>query len=171
MVILEKQNKKVNDKLYKNILKKLRTVIEVNVPIDHVGSTVLPRMYGKNIIDILIGARTNEEMDALSNKIIELGYFPGSKRTGYIYRFFASTEEETKAGDIHIHLAKVDSDRYKDFLILKNYLLKNKKEKTDYSNFKKNILKTGHNVRDDYKLIKSEYVSKLLDRAREDYYK
>ena len=171
MVILEKQNKKVNDKLYKNILKKLRTVIEVNVPIDHVGSTVLPRMYGKNIIDILIGARTNEEMDALSNKIIELGYFPGSKRTGYIYRFFASTEEETKAGDIHIHLAKVDSDRYKDFLILKNYLLKNKKEKTDYSNFKKNILKTGHNVRDDYKLIKSEYVSKFLDRAREDYYK
>ncbi len=171
MVILEKQNKKVNDKLYKKILKKLRTVIEVNVPIDHVGSTVLPRMYGKNIIDILIGARTNEEMDALSNKIIELGYFPGSKRTGYIYRFFASTEEETKAGDIHIHLAKVDSDRYKDFLILKNYLLKNKKEKTDYSNFKKNILKTGHNVRDDYKLIKSEYVSKLLDRAREDYYK
>lgn len=171
MVILEKQNKKVNDKSYKKILKKLRTVIEVNVPIDHVGSTVLPRMYGKNIIDILIGARTNEEMDALSNKIIELGYFPGSKRTGYIYRFFASTEEETKAGDIHIHLAKVDSDRYKDFLILKNYLLKNKKEKTDYSNFKKNILKTGHNVRDDYKLIKSEYVSKLLDRAREDYYK
>lgn len=171
MVILEKQNKKVNDKLYKNILKKLRTVIEVNVPIDHVGSTVLPRMYGKNIIDILIGARTNEEMDALSNKIIELGYFPGSKRTGYIYRFFASTDEETKAGDIHIHLAKVDSDRYKDFLILKNYLLKNKKEKTDYSNFKKNILKNGHNVRDDYKLIKSEYVSKLLDRAREDYYK
>lgn len=171
MVILEKQNKKANDKLYKNTLKKLRTLIEVNVPIDHVGSTALPRMYGKNIIDILIGAKTNEEMDALSNKIIELGYFPGSKKSGNIYRFFASTDEETKSGDIHIHLAKVDSDRYKDFLILKNYLLKNKEEKTNYSNFKKIILKTGHNVREDYKEIKSEYVSELLDRAREDYYK
>lgn len=171
MVILEKQKKKVNDKLYEITLKKLRTLIEVNVPIDHVGSTALPRMYGKNIIDILIGAKNDEEMDTLSNKIIELGYFPGSKRTGYMYRFFASTDEETKAGDIHIHLAKVDSDRYKDFLILKNYLLKNKKEKTNYSNFKKNILKTGHNFREDYKEVKSEYVSKLLDRAREDYYK
>ena len=138
MVILEKQNKKANDKLYEIRLKKLRTLIEVNVPIEHVGSTDLPRMYGKNIIDILIGAKNDEEMDALSNKIIELGYFPGSKRTRYMYRFFASTDEETKAGDIHIHLvAKVDSDRYKDFLILKNYLLKNKKEKTNYSNLKK----------------------------------
>lgn len=171
MVKLEKQNKKTNDKLYKKALKQLRTVIEDDVPIEHVGSTAIPRMYGKNIIDILIGAKTDEEMEILSNKITKLGYFPGSKRTGYIYRFFASTEEETKAGDIHIHLAKIDSDRYKDFLILRNYLLKNNEERINYSNLKRAILKDGHNIREDYKSIKSEYVNKLLDRAREDYYK
>lgn len=171
MVKLERQNKKVNEKLYKNALKELRTVIEENVPIEHVGSTAIPRMYGKNIIDILVGAETDEEMEMLSNKIIELGYFPGNKRTGYVYRFFASTEEETKAGDIHIHLAKIDTDRYKDFLILRNYLLKNTEERINYSNLKKTILKNGYSIREDYKAIKSEYVSKLLDRAREDYYK
>lgn len=171
MVVLEKQNKKVNDKIYRNTLKKLRTTLGNNIPIDHVGSTAIPRMYGKNIIDILIGAKTNEEMEIISKKIIELGYFPGNNKTGYIYRFFANTKEETKSGDIHIHLAQVDSDRYKDFIILKNYLLKNSKEKTNYSNFKKNILRNGHNIREDYKIIKSEYVSALLNRARADYYK
>ena len=31
-------------------------------------------MYGKNIIDILIGAKSNQEFKAVSNKLSELGY-------------------------------------------------------------------------------------------------
>ena len=85
-----------------------------------------------------------------------------------IYRFFANTEEETKSGDIHIHLVITDSNRYKDFLILKRYLLKNKFERDKYSNFKKDLINNGYFVREDYKNLKSEYVNALLERARKD---
>ena len=89
------------------------------------------------------------------------------KSNGNIYRFFDSKKKETKSGDIHIHLVKIDSDRYKDFLILKEYLLMNKEERKAYAKLKKEILKDGYNIREDYKNIKSKYVTDLLNRARE----
>ena len=167
MVALEWQNLKENTKIYNKEVKRIRKVIGGYYPIKHVGSTALPYMIGKNIIDILIGVSNNNEMEDLTIKLKQLGFYPGKKSNGNIYRFFASTEEETKSGDIHIHLVKIDSDRYKDFLILKEYLLKNKNERKAYANLKKEILKSGYNIREDYKTIKSKYVTDLLNRARE----
>ena len=60
MVELVRQNKKVNDKLYKNTVKEIRNKIGKDYPINHVGSTALPNMYGKNIIDILIGVEDED---------------------------------------------------------------------------------------------------------------
>ena len=99
-----------------------------------------------------------------------MGFYPGKNNSGS-YRFFANTEEETKSGDIHIHLSIINSDRYKDFLILKEYLLNNKEEVKNYSNMKKKIIEYGNDKREDYKKIKSEYVNKLLNRARKYYMK
>ena len=171
MVELERQNKKINTKIYNKVLKDLRKVIEKNIPIDHVGSTTIPNMYGKNIIDVLIGAENETELEELTIKLKDLGYFPGRNSNGMIYRFFASTEEETKSGDVHIHLVIIDSDRYRDFLTLKKYLLKNKEERKNYSNLKKDLIKKGHFVREDYISIKSRYVSELLERAKKEFEK
>ena len=167
MVVLEQQNMKENVKIYNSEVRRIRKLIGKKVPIHHVGSTALPYMVGKNIIDILVGASDEKEMEELTIKLKKLGFFPGRKSTGSIYRFFASTEEETKSGDVHVHLVKMDSDRYRDFLILKEYLLKNKAERKAYAALKKEILKSGHDIREDYKSIKSKYVTELLQRARE----
>ena len=169
MVELKRQNKKENDKIYNNTLKKIRKALGNEVPIDHVGSTAIPNMYGKNIIDILIGAKDEDELEKLTKKIKALGFFPGKNSKGMIYRFFANTEEETKSGDIHLHLVIIDSKRYKDFLTLKNYLLSNKEERKKYSDLKKKIIKDGNSIREDYKTIKSKYVTELLERARKYY--
>ncbi len=170
MVELKRQNRKENTKIYNDTLKKLRRKLGKAVPINHVGSTALPNMYGKNIIDILIGAKDIEELKTLATKIEEMGFFISKNNKEEIYKFFSSREEETKSGDIHIHLALINSDRYNDFLILKNYLLNNKEERDNYTKIKKDIIKGGHIKRDKYKKIKSEYVEKLIKRARLYYY-
>ena len=150
MVELKRQNIKENKKVYKDILIKLREELGNDVTINHVGSTAIPNMYGKNIIDILIGAKNLQNLEDLSDKIKKMGFYPGKNNSGS-YRFFANTEEETKSGDIHIHLSIINSDRYKDFLILKEYLLNNKEEVKNYSNFKKEIIKCESDKREDYK--------------------
>lgn len=69
MVELVRQNLKENRKIYKDIVKLLREKINKNVKIDHVGSTAIPKpnMYGKNIIDILVGAKDSKELEELIN--------------------------------------------------------------------------------------------------------
>lgn len=166
MVELVRQNLRENKKIYNNVVRGLRKVIAKNVPIDHVGSTAIPNMYGKNIIDILIGAKDLKEIDKLTDIISSSGFYGSKKNKDDIYRFFASTEEETKSGDIHIHLVILDTDRYKDFITLRDYLLNNKEEVKEYSKFKKELLKKGYEDRKDYKKIKSEYVSNLIIRAK-----
>lgn len=165
MVKLVKQNLSINKKIYNKKITEIKKKIGNKYIINHVGSTSIPYMYGKNIIDILIGVNTYEDLEKVTKELIGMGYCPGSSINDSKCRFFANTDEETKSGDIHIHVAIKDSDRYREFIILRDYLLNNKVERKNYSNFKKEILKKGNNDREDYKRIKSEYVDELLKRA------
>lgn len=61
-------------------------------------------MYGKNIIDILIGTKNEEEFNKISKILINEGYISGDKSKTEIYQFFASKKEKTVSGDIHIYL-------------------------------------------------------------------
>lgn len=166
MVELKKQNYKKNKQLYNKIEKELRKKLDKSVPVDQVGSTALKNMYGKNIIDILIGAKNDEEFENIKNILEEMKFISSKKSKDSIYQFFASTEEETGSGDVHIHLVIKDTERYFEFLILKKYLLSNPEEAENYSDFKRKIVKSGIEDRREYKRVKSEYVSSLLERAK-----
>lgn len=167
MVEIVKQNYDENRKTYLNFENILREKIGNNVQINQVGSTVIPDMYGKNIIDILVGAIDSTDFDRIKNDIETLNFVASNKSKDDIYQFFSSTSEETGSGDIHIHLVIIDTDRYNDFLILREYLLANKEEAKEYSNLKINLIGSGIDDRREYKKLKSEYVVKLLERARD----
>ena len=166
MVELIKQDFDKKKKIYQNIERELRTKIPINVPITHVGSTAIPNMYGKNIIDILIGAKNKKQFDEIAKELIDCGFIPSNNSQSDVYQFLASKKEETGSGDIHIHLVMENTNRYLDFIILKKYLLANKEEALAYSNYKKQIISQGITERKKYKSIKSEYVTELLERAR-----
>lgn len=168
MVELEKQNFKENKKFYNKIEKELRKKLRIDIPIEQVGSTAIPDMYGKNIMDILIGAKDNIEFEEIKNILESMNYVSSSKSKDEIYQFFSSTSKETVSGDIHIHLVIKNTQRYSDFIMLRNYLLNNRVEAKKYSDFKRKLISDGVLERKEYKRIKSEYVTALLDRARND---
>ena len=165
MVILEKQNYNENQNKFKEIKQKLEDRINKNMEISHVGSTSIPSIkYGKNIIDILIGAKDKKEFAEIAKILESINYIPSDKSKTEEYQFFASTNEETKSGDIHIHLALKDTNRYKEFILLKEYLLENEKEAIAYSNFKQKLIEEKINDRKEYKRLKSEYVDKIIEK-------
>ncbi len=166
MVYLVKQNYKENKKMYKRIEHNLRKILPKDVQIEHVGSTAIPSMYGKNIIDVLIGVENNSDFENISNILEDNNYIPSEKSKTDTYQFFASTSNETESGDTHIHLVIKNTQRFNDFIILRNYLLNDKKEAKNYSDLKRKLIKDGVTDRKEYKKKKSEYVSNLLDRAR-----
>ena len=170
MVELVKQNFEENKKYYRTIENKLRDNIDKSIPIEHVGSTAIPEIeFGKNIIDILIGAADLNQFEEIKKILESDGYVASLKSRDNIYQFFSSTADESGSGDIHIHLVIMNTDRYNDFIILRDYLLMNSLEAKKYSDFKVKIINLMTTDRKEYKRIKSEYVSELLERARKWY--
>ena len=166
MVELKTQNFTENKKSYLEIENKLKSILPESTQINHVGSTAIPDMCGKNIIDVLVGAKNETEFSLFKEKISSFGFFASQNSKSEIYQFFASKLGETGNGDTHIHLCITNTERYDEFLILRDYLLENKAEATAYSNHKKELIKNGITDRKQYRSTKSEYVSKLIEHAK-----
>ena len=97
MISIVKQNYDENKKLYEKVENELRKKIDKNIPITHVGSTAIPNIkYGKNIIDILIGAKDQEQFERIFEILINEGYIASKKSKDDIYQFFSSIECETR---------------------------------------------------------------------------
>ena len=97
MVSLVKQDYNENRELYEKVEKALRSELDESVPINHVGSTAIPSiMYGKNIIDVLVGAKDKEQFEHIMDILVKDGYVPSQKSKDEIYQFFSSIAGETR---------------------------------------------------------------------------
>ena len=168
MVELIKQDFFKNQSKYKKIEEDLKNILGEKTKINHVGSTAIPDMVGKNIIDILISAVDKSEFLKFSKILEGKGYFKSERSATDNYNFFASKKEETKSGDVHIHLSIVNTDRHDEFLLLKEYLLKNPKVAKEYAKHKQEILNKFGLDRARYRQIKSEYVENLILKSKKE---
>ena len=167
MVTLHKQDYSKNKKLYLENYNTLTKVLNKGTPIDHVGSTAIPNIeYGKNIIDILVGAVDELEFREYKSIIESLGFIASVNSSTNIYQFFASRAGETTSQDVHIHLSIIGTERYQDFITLRDYLLDNPTEAINYSNHKLELISIGIVERKDYRATKSKYVENLIQKAR-----
>ena len=136
------------------------------VAIEHVGSSAVG-IGGKNIVDILIGTTDENTMKKSRDLLVKNGYFSGND--DHPDRFFlASRKEETGKNDIHIHICRHDSDTFRDFVILRDYLKAHPNIARDYFEEKKRIAILAQHNRKEYKRLKSQYVARLLNDAKEE---
>lgn len=132
--------------------------------IEHVGSSAA-HIGGKNIIDILIGAKNYAAMRNASKILVKHGYYDG--HDNHPDRIFmASSTKETGEGDYHLHICIFGSSTYRDFIILRNYLLDNPAIASAYLSAKQSFATQANYDRKKYKALKSEYVAKLLEAAK-----
>lgn len=167
MVNLVYQDYEKNVKFFEKIKQELLIGLTAAKTIEHVGSTAIKNMYGKNILDVLVGVETSWDFDVTFKELENLGYFASTNFSSDIYHFFASKNEETGNGDVHIHLCLLGTDRYDDFVALRDYLRKNPNEAKAYSDFKLSLIQAGFIERKIYRAEKSDYVSNLIKRAKE----
>ena len=67
MVEIVNQNFLNNKKFFYQVSSSLKTLLGENVPINHVGSTAIPNIVGKNILDVLVGATNKNQFNEFSN--------------------------------------------------------------------------------------------------------
>ena len=132
--------------------------------VEHVGSSAVG-IGGKNIIDILIGVSDKDEMLRVRDILKANGYFEG--HDSHDDRIFlASSENETGDGDFHIHICPITSNSYKDFILLRDFLISNPEKSKEYYNKKIEFANKAGFDRQKYKTLKSQYLAQLLSEIK-----
>jgi GrpB-like predicted nucleotidyltransferase (UPF0157 family) len=132
--------------------------------IHHIGSTAVPGLGGKGIIDIMIVLKDWEDEKEIIKKFKSIGFSHVHPKVKG--RIFISQPQVTKYGGTHIHLVKKGNRQYKELLFFKNYLIKHKKEAQKYFDLKKQYKKEAKGDRTKYNKFKNRHVESAISKMK-----
>jgi GrpB-like predicted nucleotidyltransferase (UPF0157 family) len=132
--------------------------------IEHVGSTAIPNLGGKGIIDIAIAVNKNE-MEATSSQLQNLGYefrpnFSTPDRLYFII-YLPDLEEENRR--YHIHLTYPENREWQEFLDFRDYLINHPQERQEYAELKKQAALEANQHGEHYRKIKEPMFKKIRE--------
>ncbi len=153
---------------------RLRNALGVDVIIEHVGSSAVG-IGGKNIVDILVGVNTTDDMVPARDLLTSVGYREGhDTHPERIFMAFRAdddgTDRETGEGDLHVHIVVKGSEECERMLRLRDYLRLHPEKAQEYFEMKKIFAHEAGYDRKKYKALKSEYVSDLIKEMEKEEY-
>ena len=142
---------------------KLSLVLEISeASIEHIGSTAVPGMVAKPIIDIMLGLSLIPPSNEFINRLNSIAYeYLGESGVPDRYYFRRRKDENH-----NLHIVSLDEAHWKPNLALRDYLRANVNERSRYSLAKREALFNGNNTLSTYSLTKASIVSDLLDKAK-----
>jgi len=151
-------------KMFENEKEILKILVNKDAKIEHIGSTAVPGLGGKGIIDIIVSVKKDYIEE--TKKILE--------NNGYIFRpeggdderlFFRTCYMEDKnERRIHIHLTQKNSSTWKKLLKVRDYLRKHKKEAMEYSEIKRKASESCKG-KDEYVKMKEPFLKRIEKKA------
>lgn len=133
------------------------------VSIEHVGSTSIPTLSAKPIIDILVVVKNLKEAKEWVPKLKTLGF--QFKTENDARRLFFTEGPESKR-TVHLHIAQQGSEYADEILVFRDYLLKNPSSVREYELLKTKLSGKYANNREAYTKAKEEFVKKIVDKAK-----
>jgi GrpB-like predicted nucleotidyltransferase (UPF0157 family) len=136
--------------------------------IEHVGSTSVPGLAAKPVIDIQISVATLEVLAMYSEPLAQIGYnhIPLGP-FDLVYPFFQKPPEWPSSH--HIHLCVVGTELERRHLAFRDYLRGHPTTAADYAELKRSLAAAldGETLesRERYSLSKTEFVTSVLARA------
>jgi len=142
---------------------KLRAALGDNVvSLEHIGSTAVPGLVAKPVIDLLAGLRTFPLSSQRIAVLEGLGYeYLGEN--GIPGRLFF---RKGRPRSHHVHAVLFGEDHWERHLAFRDYLRANAREKNAYAEFKRTLVREVGGDRDRYVDGKEMYAAALEQRAR-----
>ena len=137
---------------------------ELAISIEHVGSTAVPGLAAKPIIDIDVLLRSSSDLTVVVHKLADLGYdHRGNLGVSGREAFRA------KSDTIHHHLyvCPPGSREYERHIAFRNYLRAHARDAIAYALLKRELASRFGSDREGYNQAKSEFVQRILQRTLE----
>ena len=153
----------------------LLKVLIIPCQVQHVGSTSIPGMKAKPIIDIDVGLENWADFEAVKKALAEIGYeHEGDKgitgreafcRNGKVFNEILDTI------DHHLYVCSFDNEEYKRHILFRDYLREHTDTRDRYNQIKEEILaKVGSDNRAGYVQMKEEeykdFFEEIIEKAK-----
>lgn len=157
-----KPYEKVFPKLFLKEKERVVSYLKPVLAIEHVGSTAIPNLGGKGIIDIAIAVR-KLDMRTFIKQLEELGYkFKPDYSTAdrfYFIIYLPDTKEESRR--YHVHLTYLESKDWQQLIGFRDYLRDNPDEVIKYAELKKNAAFRANQDGEIYRKLKEPMFEKI----------
>ena len=131
------------------------------IGIEHVGSTSIPDVPAKPILDILVGIQDFDEARACVAPMTGLGYTYRGENGIPRRHYFVKGDPRTH----HVHMVEVQSDTWKGTLRFRDLLRTHPHLASEYACEKERLARTYADDREGYQREKDKVVESILERG------
>jgi GrpB-like predicted nucleotidyltransferase (UPF0157 family) len=132
--------------------------------IHHVGSTSVPDLEAKPVIDILVGVPGLEDSRACFEPLASLAYQYAPYRSDEMHWFCKPNPSRRTH---HLHLVPINSSRFRDELVFRDYLRSHREVAQEYGALKRRLAKELGHDREAYTEAKTESMRATVLRAKQ----
>ena len=134
-------------------------------PIEHVGSTAVPGLAAKPVVDIMAGVGSRTEADSCLACLAEVGYTDVTECDEHPGWFYCIGKGR-KPHDVHLHLADAGSGFWERHLLFRDYLRTHDGPAQEYARLKRRLALRFQDDRLGYCNAKTRFVRSVEVKAR-----
>ncbi|WP_166246446.1 GrpB family protein [Paenibacillus turpanensis] len=144
-------------------VKIVKELDDILLGIEHIGSTSIPGLAAKPIIDIMAGVRSLEDItDIYKERLQNIGYEFVEHAHLPQRRFFR--RGAWGAGTHHLHIYEYKQNHWNKNLFFKEYLINHPEILKEYCNLKKQLERRYKNDRVAYTKAKEPFIEEILNK-------
>ena len=150
--------------MYKEESEKIKNILnDIIIDIHHIGSTAIPGIKAKPVIDILVEVKDIEEVDQYNHKMEELGYEAMGEYGIPKRRFFRKGENNRTH---HIHIFQTGNEEIERHINFKEYLIAHPDKAREYSKLKEELVNKYTYDVENYTNSKSDFIKEIDRKAK-----
>lgn len=137
------------------------------IVIEHVGSTAVPNLGAKPIIDIMVGIRHLSDAQDCIGPLETIGYeyVPEYEDSIPERRYFRKGPSNVPNKHYHLHMVEYDSDFWRHHLLFRDFLRSHPRAAGEYHRMKKELAAEYRLNREAYTEAKTSFIESIVAKA------
>ncbi|MDN5202796.1 GrpB family protein [Fulvivirgaceae bacterium BMA10] len=152
-------------------------LLDLRVSIEHIGSTAIPKLAAKQIIDIDVIHDRNTEFGEIKRRLEKIGYYHNGNQ-GIADREVFKRDKMIEKHEVldfishHLYVCPIDSKELERHILFRDYLIANEGARVQYQHLKFEMAEEVNQDRKKYTQLKEvkakDFINNIIEKAKED---
>ena len=139
--------------------RRIRDAVGPTVQVEHIGSTSVPGLAAKPIIDILVVVEDITAEEDYLDQLLDAGYELRVHEPGHRL-------VRTPSRDVHVHIVEVGDQAGEDYVLLRDHLRADSDDRNLYERTKRALIEQDWTDMNAYAEAKTEVIAAIKERGR-----